>query len=231
MLSLGRRGPHDPRMSDAPDELPAGLITSLTNPRVKAAVRLRDRREREATGLTIVDGARELLRALDAGVRRSSPRSSRRTCSGRPTPSRPPIALRHRPGTLEASPAVLAKVAFGDRVGRDRRDRRDAGRSGSRTCGCRTTRSSWSSRASRSRATSAPSCAPRMRPGPTPSSPPTRGPIPFNPNAIRASLGTIFTRAGGRRQAPRRSPPGCPTAGSGRSPRSLARGAGIPTPT
>jgi len=33
-------------------------ITSLTNPRVKAAVRLRDRRERESTGLTIVDGAR-----------------------------------------------------------------------------------------------------------------------------------------------------------------------------
>ena len=47
----------------------AGPITSLTNPRVKAAVRLRDRREREATGLTIVDGAREILRALDAGVR------------------------------------------------------------------------------------------------------------------------------------------------------------------
>jgi TrmH family RNA methyltransferase len=43
-------------------------ITSLQNPRVKAAVRLRDRREREATGLTIVDGARELGRAIDAGV-------------------------------------------------------------------------------------------------------------------------------------------------------------------
>ena len=47
--------------------LPATL-TSLTNPRVKAAVRLRDRRERESTGLTIVDGVRELGRALDAGV-------------------------------------------------------------------------------------------------------------------------------------------------------------------
>ena len=47
--------------------LPAAL-TSLTNPRVKAAVRLRDRREREATGLTIVDGPRELLRALEGGV-------------------------------------------------------------------------------------------------------------------------------------------------------------------
>jgi TrmH family RNA methyltransferase len=44
------------------------VLTSPSNPRIKAAIRLRDRREREATGHTIVDGARELRRALDAGV-------------------------------------------------------------------------------------------------------------------------------------------------------------------
>ncbi len=44
------------------------VLTSLSNPRVRAAVGLRDRREREATGLTVVDGAREVRRALDAGV-------------------------------------------------------------------------------------------------------------------------------------------------------------------
>lgn len=43
-------------------------ITSTANPRVKAAVALRDRRERERTGRTVVDGARELRRALAAGV-------------------------------------------------------------------------------------------------------------------------------------------------------------------
>ena len=43
-------------------------ITSTTNPRIRAALALRDRRERERSGLTIVDGARELRRALDAGV-------------------------------------------------------------------------------------------------------------------------------------------------------------------
>lgn len=43
-------------------------IASPSNPRIKAAARLRDRRERESSGLTIVDGARELRRALDAGV-------------------------------------------------------------------------------------------------------------------------------------------------------------------
>jgi RNA methyltransferase, TrmH family len=43
-------------------------ISSTANPRVKAAVRLRGRRERERSGLTIVDGAREIRRAIDAGV-------------------------------------------------------------------------------------------------------------------------------------------------------------------
>jgi RNA methyltransferase, TrmH family len=44
------------------------VIASPSNPRVKAAARLRDPGERESTGLTVVDGARELRRALDAGV-------------------------------------------------------------------------------------------------------------------------------------------------------------------
>jgi len=44
------------------------VLTSVANPRVKAAVALRDRRERDRSGLTVVDGARELRRALDAGV-------------------------------------------------------------------------------------------------------------------------------------------------------------------
>jgi len=90
------------------------VITSLTNPRVKAAVRLRERREREATGLTIVDGAREILRAVDAGVRIE-------TAFIAPDLVRSPDAiavaerLGRRPTAIEVSPAVLAKVAFGDR--------------------------------------------------------------------------------------------------------------------
>ena len=44
------------------------VLTSTANPRVKAAIALRDRRERAATGLTIVDGVRELRRAFAAGV-------------------------------------------------------------------------------------------------------------------------------------------------------------------
>ncbi len=47
---------------------PTPVLTSFANPRVKAAIALRDRRERDRTGLTLVDGAREIRRALDAGV-------------------------------------------------------------------------------------------------------------------------------------------------------------------
>ena len=142
-------------------------ITSLTNPRVKAAVRLRDRRERELTGLTIVDGAREILRALDAGVRVETAFLAEDLLR---TPDAHAVAdrLRHRPATIAVSPAVLAKVAFGERsdgivaivetpqlaladlVAR----RRAAGRR--------------RRRASRSRATSAPSCARPTAPARTP---------------------------------------------------------------
>jgi TrmH family RNA methyltransferase len=89
-------------------------ITSLTNPRVKAAVRLRDRREREATGLTIVDGAREILRALDAGIRVETvflAEDAIRTPDAHEAADR----LRHRPATIAVSAAVLAKVAYGER--------------------------------------------------------------------------------------------------------------------
>ena len=54
-------------MSPMPSPAPP-ILTSLANPRVKAVAALRERRERDRAGLTLVDGARELRRALDAGV-------------------------------------------------------------------------------------------------------------------------------------------------------------------
>jgi RNA methyltransferase, TrmH family len=44
------------------------VITSPQNPRVKDAVRLRDRRHRSSQGRIVIDGARELRRAIGAGV-------------------------------------------------------------------------------------------------------------------------------------------------------------------
>jgi TrmH family RNA methyltransferase len=51
-----------------PAPLPDGAITSTKNPRVRAATLLRDRRARDETGLTIVDGVRELARAIAGGA-------------------------------------------------------------------------------------------------------------------------------------------------------------------
>ncbi len=46
----------------------SGRITSTANPRLKAAARLRGRRERDRLGLTLIDGVRETLRALSGGA-------------------------------------------------------------------------------------------------------------------------------------------------------------------
>lgn len=43
-------------------------ITSFSNSKIKELVKLRDRRERMKTGVTIIDGIRELKAALEAGV-------------------------------------------------------------------------------------------------------------------------------------------------------------------
>jgi RNA methyltransferase, TrmH family len=90
-------------------------ISSTTNPRVKAAVRLRDRREREETGLTIVDGPRELLRALDHGIAVAEAF----VCDELIRSSEAEEAVRRLriagASTIQVSPSVMSKIAFGDR--------------------------------------------------------------------------------------------------------------------
>lgn len=58
-------GPYDAAVSTPPTALP---ISSARNPRIRAAAALRDRAAREETGLTIVDGGREVTRAVASGV-------------------------------------------------------------------------------------------------------------------------------------------------------------------
>jgi RNA methyltransferase, TrmH family len=48
--------------------MPVEIITSLRNPRVKELVRLRDRRPRDETGTFLIEGYREIRRALEKGV-------------------------------------------------------------------------------------------------------------------------------------------------------------------
>jgi TrmH family RNA methyltransferase len=94
--------------------MPPEVLTSLSNPRVKAAVRLRDRREREATGLTIVDGVRELGRALDAGIEVVEAFVAAAAVSS--DEARDVIGrIAGTIGLTQVSAPVLEKVAFGDR--------------------------------------------------------------------------------------------------------------------
>ena len=44
-------------------------ITSLQNPRVKQLVKLRDRRDRDEAGLFLVEGYREVRRALEKNIK------------------------------------------------------------------------------------------------------------------------------------------------------------------
>jgi RNA methyltransferase, TrmH family len=92
------------------------VLTSFANPRVKATTALRDRRERERTGLTLVDGAREVRRALDAGAEIVESFVSEPLLGG-PDARAALDALRERAIPLTAtSEAVFAKLAFGDRA-------------------------------------------------------------------------------------------------------------------
>lgn len=90
--------------------VPGMPLTSPHNPRVRAAARLRERRGRQAAGLTLVEGADELALALAAGVRLT-------TIFLCPELIRPASAgLRdHWPAeteVVEVTPAVFARLAY-----------------------------------------------------------------------------------------------------------------------
>src|SRR3954469_8752655 len=92
------------------------LLTSLSNPRVTAAARLRDRRDRERTGLTLIDGARELRRALDRGIDVTEVFVCEPLLAG-PDARTALDALHDRGATiLPTTQAVFAKLAFGERA-------------------------------------------------------------------------------------------------------------------
>ena len=94
---------------------PASAISSLTNPRVKAAVRLRDRRERETTGLTLVEGGRELLRALGGTVAIDHAFVCRALVAGPDASAGLDALERSEVPLVDVSATVIAKLAFGDR--------------------------------------------------------------------------------------------------------------------
>ena len=96
----------------APDDDAA--ITSTKNPRVRAAAALRERRARDEAGRTLVDGARELDRAITSGaaVETVFVDEVRLTAAGGDTVARAGAAGAE---IVPVSPAVLARLAYGDR--------------------------------------------------------------------------------------------------------------------
>jgi TrmH family RNA methyltransferase len=96
--------------------MPSPTLASPSNPRIKAVARLRDRRERESTGLTVVDGAREVRRALESGVDAVEAFVCEPLLAGED--ARAALDLlrdRHVLLTTTTEPA-FAKIAFGDRA-------------------------------------------------------------------------------------------------------------------
>ena len=93
------------------------VIDSPANPRIRAAVALRERRERDATGLTLVDGAREARRAIDAGVEIETAYVCTPLLTS-PEARETLNALGHARGRRElvaVSERAFVKLAYGDR--------------------------------------------------------------------------------------------------------------------
>jgi TrmH family RNA methyltransferase len=91
-------------------------ITSLQNPKVKAAVRLRERKGREEAGLMLVEGYDELALALAAGVRPVE----LFFCPERARPEELPLLGELRAAgadVLEVSAAVMGRLAYREHPG------------------------------------------------------------------------------------------------------------------
>jgi TrmH family RNA methyltransferase len=92
------------------------LITSLQNPRIKQAVRLRERRDRDETGLFLIEGRREVARALANGWTCQTLFFCRELFAG---PAEEETLDRARAAGIEClacSAAAFAKLAYGDRA-------------------------------------------------------------------------------------------------------------------
>jgi len=90
------------------------IITSVHNPRVKAAARLRERSGRDDQRRIIIDGVREISRAIAAGVEFIELYVFPELC--RDDEHQQLLAAAKDIERLEVSPHVMEKLAFGHRV-------------------------------------------------------------------------------------------------------------------
>ncbi|SDR95713.1 RNA methyltransferase [Opitutus sp. GAS368] len=90
-------------------------ITSLQNPRVKQLVKLRERRDRDEAGLFLVEGYREIRRALEKGVRPKELYFSPEWFLGENEPALIEQAQQAGAQLFELSKDAFAKVAYRER--------------------------------------------------------------------------------------------------------------------
>jgi TrmH family RNA methyltransferase len=91
------------------------MITSPHNPRVRLAARLRDHRQRRKEQRILIDGTREISRALAAGVALHEVFFCAELCQG-PDARRLLEGIVHSGAeVIEVSPAAFARLAFGER--------------------------------------------------------------------------------------------------------------------
>jgi len=91
-------------------------ITSLQNQRLKDAVKLRDRRARQRQRRIIIDGARELRQAVEAGVAMVEVFVCDELCEGEDAQAALRLIRQSGAELLPVTAAVFAKLAFGDRA-------------------------------------------------------------------------------------------------------------------
>lgn len=91
-------------------------ITSLQNQRVKNAVKLRERRGREKSCRTIIDGAREIQRAVHGQVELVELFVCRERCTTVESDDAVRSANQVGAEIIEVASAVFEKLAFGDRA-------------------------------------------------------------------------------------------------------------------
>src|SRR5262245_5385837 len=95
---------------------PSVIISSVQNPRVKAAARLRERSGRDDQGRIIIDGMREIGRALAAGVEVLEAYFSAELCCDEEHQRLLTTAEQAGADSIEVTSHVMEKLSFGQRV-------------------------------------------------------------------------------------------------------------------
>lgn len=90
-------------------------IDSAQNARIKATARLRERRARKQSGLILIDGGRELLRAIEAGVEVIEVYVCRSMINSDDARAAVVILENSSVGVIDTSESAYAKLQFGDR--------------------------------------------------------------------------------------------------------------------